>query len=197
MSLKERQSTNRPPLLRGPNYGYWKSKMNAFLKFLDEKAWKVVLVGWTQPMMANTEGLIVSKPEALWTDADEKYAAGNSKAMNAIFCGVDENVFKLIANCEIAKEAWDILRTAYEGTDKVRNSRMQMVTTKLEDLRMKEEEIVPEYNTRVIDLSNEVAALGKPVTEERMASKVLRSLPPRFSMKVTAIEDVHDLATLK
>ncbi|CAM8963861.1 unnamed protein product [Rhodiola kirilowii] len=37
MSLKEGQSTNRPPLLEGPNYGYWKSKMKAFLKSLDEK----------------------------------------------------------------------------------------------------------------------------------------------------------------
>ncbi|CAM8880592.1 unnamed protein product [Rhodiola kirilowii] len=25
MSLKEGQSTNRPPLLEGPNYPYWKS----------------------------------------------------------------------------------------------------------------------------------------------------------------------------
>ncbi|CAM8978145.1 unnamed protein product [Rhodiola kirilowii] len=62
---------------------------------------------------------------------------------------------------------------------------------------MKEEETVPEYNERVLDLSNGAAALGKPINEERMASKILRSLPPRFAMKVTAIEEVHDLATLK
>ncbi|CAM8997138.1 unnamed protein product [Rhodiola kirilowii] len=47
MSLKEGQSTTRPPLLEGPNYGYWKSKMKAFLKSLDEKAWRVILIGWT------------------------------------------------------------------------------------------------------------------------------------------------------
>ncbi|CAM8890270.1 unnamed protein product [Rhodiola kirilowii] len=62
---------------------------------------------------------------------------------------------------------------------------------------MKEEESVPEYNARVLDLSNEVAALGKPISEDRMARKVLRSLPLRFAMKVTAIEEVHDIATLK
>ncbi|CAM8920372.1 unnamed protein product [Rhodiola kirilowii] len=85
MSLKEGQSTNRSPLLEGPNYGYWKSKMKAFLKFLDEKAWRAVLVGWTLPLMANAEGIMVLKPDALWTDADEKVSAGNAKAMNAIF----------------------------------------------------------------------------------------------------------------
>ncbi|CAM8974549.1 unnamed protein product [Rhodiola kirilowii] len=124
MSLKERQSTNRPPLLEGPNYSYWKSKMKAFLKSLDEKAWRAVLVGWTQPWMANAEVIMVLKPEALWTNADEKTSVGNAKIVNAIFSGVNENVFKLIANCEIAKEACDILRTCYEGTDKVRNSQM-------------------------------------------------------------------------
>ncbi|CAM8925740.1 unnamed protein product [Rhodiola kirilowii] len=35
MSLKEGQSTTRPPLLEGSNYGYWKSKMKAFLKSLN------------------------------------------------------------------------------------------------------------------------------------------------------------------
>ncbi|CAM8935172.1 unnamed protein product [Rhodiola kirilowii] len=117
MSLKEGQSTNRPPLLEGPNYPYWKSKMKAFLKSLDERAWRAVMIGWTEPMIANPEGAIMPKPEALWSEADDVAAVGNSKALNVIFYGVDENVFKLIAECEVAKEAWDILRLAYEGPD--------------------------------------------------------------------------------
>ncbi|CAM8999850.1 unnamed protein product [Rhodiola kirilowii] len=121
MSLKEGQSTNRPPLLEGLNYAYWKSKMKAFLKSLDEKAWRAVLVGWTEPMMANPEGVVMPKPEALWSEADEVAAVGNSKVLNAIFYRVDENVFKLIAECEVAKEAWDILRVAYEGPDSESN----------------------------------------------------------------------------
>ncbi|CAM8948081.1 unnamed protein product [Rhodiola kirilowii] len=121
MSLKKGQSTNRPPLLEGPNYAYWKSKMKAFLKSLDEKAWRAALVGWTEPMMVNPEGVVMPKPEALWSEADDVAAVGNSKALNAIFYGVDENVFKLIAECEVAKEAWDILRIAYEGPDSESN----------------------------------------------------------------------------
>ncbi|CAM8893232.1 unnamed protein product [Rhodiola kirilowii] len=121
MSLKEGQSTNRPPLLEGPNYAYWKSKMKAFLKSLDERAWRAVMIGWTEPMMANPEGAVMPKPEALWSEADDVAAVGNSKALNAIVYGVDENVFKLIAECEVAKEAWDILRIAYEGPDSESN----------------------------------------------------------------------------
>ncbi|CAM8978417.1 unnamed protein product [Rhodiola kirilowii] len=121
MSLKEGQSTNRPPLLEGPNYAYWKPRMKAFLKSLDEKAWRAVMIGWTEPIMANPEGAVMPKPEALWSEADDVAAVGNSKALNAIFYGVDENVFKLIAEYEVAKEAWDILRIAYEVPDSESN----------------------------------------------------------------------------
>ncbi|CAM8943747.1 unnamed protein product [Rhodiola kirilowii] len=197
MTLKEGRSTTRPPLLEESNYASWKPKMKYFLKSLDERAWKAVLTGWTEPTMENLTGEAVPKPEALWTEADDKASMGNSKAMNAIFSGVDENVMKLIINCEVAKEALDILQMAYEGTDKVRNSRMQIVTTKFEEMKMKDSETIPEFNDRVLDLSNEAAALGKPIDEERMASKVLRALPPRFDMKVTAIEEMHDITKLK
>ncbi|CAM8965251.1 unnamed protein product [Rhodiola kirilowii] len=197
MTLKEGQSITRPPLLEGSNYATWKPVMRSFLKSLDEKAWRAVIRGWTEPMMNNLTGEPVLKPEALLTEDEDKASMGNSKAMNAIFSAVNENVMKLIINCEVAKEAWDILQTAFEGTDKVRNSRMQAVTTKFEEMKMKEDENIPEYNTRVLELSNEASALGKPIDEERLASKILRSLPPRFAMKVTAIEEMHDITKLK
>ncbi|CAM8950611.1 unnamed protein product [Rhodiola kirilowii] len=197
MSLKEGQSITRPPLLEGSNYATWKPVMRSFLKSLDEKAWKAVLKGWTEPLMNNLTGEPVPKPEGLWTEEEDKASMGNSKAMNAIFSAVNENVMKLIINCEVAKEAWDILQTAFEGKDKVRNSRMQAVTTNFKEMKMKEDENISEYNTRVLELSNEASALGKPIDEERLASKILRSLPSRFAMKVTAIEEMHDITKLK
>ncbi|CAM8980362.1 unnamed protein product [Rhodiola kirilowii] len=197
MTLKEGQSITRPPLLEGTNFATWKPVMRSFLKSLDEKAWKAVLRGWTEPTMTNLTGEPVPKPEALWTEDEDKASVGNSKAMNAIFLAVDENVMKLIIKCEVAKEAWDILQTAFEGTDKVRNSRMQAVITKFEEMKMNENESIAEYNTRVLELANEASALGKAIDEERLVSKVLRSLPPRFAMKVTTIEEMHDITKLK
>ncbi|CAM8999261.1 unnamed protein product [Rhodiola kirilowii] len=124
MTLKEGQSITRPLLLEGSNYATWKPVMRSFLKSLDETAWKAVLKGWTEPIMNNLTKEPIAKPEALWTEEEDKASMGNSKAMNAIFSAVDENVMKLIINCEVAKEAWDILQTAFKGIDKVRNSRM-------------------------------------------------------------------------
>ncbi|GAA0167282.1 hypothetical protein LIER_22250 [Lithospermum erythrorhizon] len=78
-------------------------------------------------MEANQEGGSISQDEL---------ALGNDKALNAIFNGVTPNVFKIISKCIVAKEAWEILQTAYEGTPKVRMSRLQQLTTKWETAKM-------------------------------------------------------------
>ena len=43
--LNEGGSTSRPPLLNGTNYGYWKARLHAFIKSIDEKAWRSILEG--------------------------------------------------------------------------------------------------------------------------------------------------------
>ena len=107
--LREGGSVQRPPLLDGTNYSYWKARMKAFIKSVDEKAWKAILTGWDHPMTRNDKRESVLKPEVEWTANEDKLANNNSKALNAIFNAVDANQFKLISTCETAKEAWEIL----------------------------------------------------------------------------------------
>ena len=56
-------------------------------------------------------------------------ANANSKALNAIFCSVSLDEFHKISHVTIAKEAWNILETTYEGTKKVKDIKFQMLTT--------------------------------------------------------------------
>ncbi|MCI78142.1 gag-pol polyprotein, partial [Trifolium medium] len=58
------------------------------------------------------------KPEEEWTAAEDSLALGNIKALNALFNGVDKNMFRLIKKCTIAKDASEILKTIKEGTAK-------------------------------------------------------------------------------
>ena len=55
------------------------------------------------------------KPEKDWSNEDDKLAIGNSKALNALFNGVDKNFFGLINTCIISKDAWEILKISYGG----------------------------------------------------------------------------------
>jgi 2-polyprenyl-6-methoxyphenol hydroxylase-like FAD-dependent oxidoreductase len=96
--------------------------MVAFLKTIDSKTWKAVLKGWDHPLVKDKDGndKIELKPEEEWSKEEDELALINSKALNALFNGVDKNMVRMINNCTVAKNAWDILRTTHEGTSKVR-----------------------------------------------------------------------------
>ena len=64
-----------------------------------------------------------------------------------------------------------------------------MLTSKFENLRINDDESIAEFNVRILDISSELFALGEKISEERLVRKMLRSLPKKFDMKVTAIEE--------
>ncbi|GAU40405.1 hypothetical protein TSUD_136520 [Trifolium subterraneum] len=189
----------RPPLLDDSNYDIWKARMIAFLKSMDSRTWKAVLKGWEHPKVKNANGADTDalKPEEEWTAAEDSLALGNSKALNALFNGVDKNMFRLIKKCEVAKDAWEILKTTQEGTAKVKISRLQNLTRKFENLRMKEDESVHNFYMNVMDFANSFEDLGEKLSDEKIVRKILRSLTKKFDMKVIAMEEAQDISTMK
>ena len=87
-----------PPHFDGNNYAYWKVRMKAFLKSVDERVWRSVKNSWERPTTAIGE----------WTTTQKEVASFNSKAMNAIFNAVSMKEFKRISNVKIAHIAWNI-----------------------------------------------------------------------------------------
>ena len=114
-----------PPMLDGKNYVYWKVRVKAYIKSIDERVWRSILTGWTLPVTTNTETRVETiKPEQSWTIEENRLANYNFKALNAIFATVDVNKFKLISACESAREVWIILENAYERTSTVKISKL-------------------------------------------------------------------------
>ncbi|CAM8993452.1 unnamed protein product [Rhodiola kirilowii] len=169
--------------------------MKAFLKSHDESVWEAVENGWTHPVTTEA-GKVSPLAKDKWTEIHKNAEAANSKAMNAIFSGVDGKNFKMISTCEVVKKAWEILQAAHEGTTKVKISRIEMVTSKFKNLKMQEDETIADFNTRVLDISNESFALGEPMTEETLVRKVLRSLKKWYAMKALAVKESHDVKTM-
>ena len=100
------QSLLISPLFGGTNYAYWKVRMKFFLQALGEKVWQAVEVDWIKPKEAPVD----------WDEATIKVTNFNSRALNVLFNGVTNKEFKKISSMEIAKEAWTILETTYDGT---------------------------------------------------------------------------------
>ena len=161
--------------------------MTAFLCSIDESIWDVFYIGWTRLKEAKS-----TRDKAALAASN-----ANSKAFNAIFCGVSPDEFHRIYHVTIAKEAWQILETTYEGTKKVKDMQLQMLTTRFEVLRMSEDESFDFFYSKV----NEVV-IGKFNFEEKtedskVVRKILRSLPESFRAKVTVIEKSKDLDEIK
>ena len=93
--------------------------MHTFFCSIDESVWDAIEVGWTNPEVT----------KSTWDKAALAVANANSKAFNALFCGVSLDEFHRISHMSIAKEAWQILETTYEGTKKVKDTKLQMLTT--------------------------------------------------------------------
>ncbi|TYK08776.1 gag-pol polyprotein [Cucumis melo var. makuwa] len=64
-------------------------------------------------------------------------------------------------------------------------------------LKMSEDESMSEYNERVLEITNESLLLDEKNPDSKIMRKVLRSLPMKFDMKVTAIKEAYNITTLK
>ena len=109
-----------PPHFDRNNYAYWKVRMKAFLKSMDERVWNSVEYGWEKP----------TTPVSEWQTSQKEAAAFNSKAMNAIFNAVSMEEFKRISNFGVAHTAWNILQTMHEGTKAIKINKLQQLTSK-------------------------------------------------------------------
>ena len=161
--------------------------MRAFLCSIDESVWDAVDVGWTR----------LEAAKSTWDKVALAVANANSKALNAIFCGVSPYEFHRISHVTIAKEAWQILETTYEGTKKVKDTKLQMLTTRFEELKMSDNESFDSFYDKLNEMVIGKFNLGEKIEDSKIVRKILRSLPESFRAKVTAIEESKDFDDIK
>ena len=181
------QSLNAPPFFDGSNYAFWKVRMRAFLCAIDESVWDFVENGYVKPMTAKSE----------WDKAALALANANSKAINAIFYGVSIDDFHRILHVGTAKETWTILETTYEGTNKVKDIKLQMLTTRFEELKMGDNESFDSLYGKLNEIVIAKLNLEEKIKDAKVVRKILRSLSKSFWAKVTAIKESKDLDEIK
>ena len=134
---------------------------------IDESVWDFIENGYVKPTTAKSE----------WDEVALALANANSKAINAIFCSVSTNEFHRISHVEITKEAWTILETTYEGTKKVNDTKLQMLTTKFEELKMGDDEAFNSFYGKLNEIVIAKLNLREKIEDAKVVRKILRSLP--------------------
>ena len=77
----------------------------------------------------------VPKPKQKYDEDDRKKIEKGYKEKTLLVCGIGPDEFNRVSSCESAKEIWDCLKTAHEGTEQSRNQRLAclpqgMITSK-------------------------------------------------------------------
>jgi len=124
------------------------------------------------------------------------YREKDAKYLFYIFQEVHKSVFPRITSTTKSKQAWDTLQTAYQGMEKVKTSKLQMLRTDFEIHCWKESENVDSFFRHVIGLVTQIRSHGETLEERRITQKVLRSFPSRFNATVISIEYTKDLSQL-
>ena len=97
--------------------------------------------------------------------------------INAILCGVS--------------------KTTYESTKKVKDTKLQMLTTRFEEVKISNDESFDSFYGRLNEIVIAKLNLGEKIEDAKVVRKILRSLPESFRAKVTAIAKSKDLDEIK
>ena len=89
------------------------------------------------------------------------------------------------------------METTYEGTKKVKDTKLQMLTTRFEELKMSEDESFNSFYGKLNEVVFGKFNLGEKTEDSSSVRKILWSLPKSFHAKVIAIEESKDLDEIK
>jgi len=82
---------------------------------------------------------------------------------------------------------------AHEGTNQVKQSKIELLMRKYELFEMNDKETVMDMYTHLTYITNEIKSLGKSFTIEELARKIPRFLPQLWEKKVTAIQEAKKM----
>ncbi|KAH0689705.1 hypothetical protein KY289_017063 [Solanum tuberosum] len=148
------------------------------------------------PTIKDSEGKDIPKPKAQYGDPDYKMLGKNAKAKCILVCGLGHDEFNRNSAYTSAKQIWDTLHNAHEGTTQVRKFRIARLSTEYESFKMKNGESLQDIITRFTTVINELNSLGKIYATEEQVDKVLRTLLRSWKIKLTEIREAKDLTNM-
>ena len=72
------------------------------------------------------------------------------------------------------------METTYEGTKKVKDTKLQMFTTIFEELKMGDDESFDSFYGKLNEIVISKLNLGEKIEDVKVVRKILRSLPKSF-----------------
>ncbi|KAI5326674.1 hypothetical protein L3X38_035748 [Prunus dulcis] len=180
---------NLMPIFYGENYEYWSVQMKTL--FISQDLWDIVEDGYEEQE--------ISKAGKETQEKQQTYKENKKKDAKALFLiqqGVSKNLFPRLLPATTSKQAWEILKIEFKGSEKVISIKLQSLWREFDNLLMKDTESIQVFFTKVSGIVNQIKCYGDTIPDKKIVEKTLRSLPPKYDHVAAAIEESKDLSTL-
>jgi len=167
-----------------------KNRTENYIQVDDYELW---MNGPYIPMKTTEDGKTVPEKPTKFDSDDFKRLEKNARAKKLLYFGLGPDKYTCILECDSAKEIWNALLVAHEGTNQVKQSSIELLMRKYELLEMSDKETVMDMYTHFTHITNELKSLGKSFTTEELVRKILWFLPHSWEMKVTAIQEAKKI----
>ncbi|CAM0884436.1 unnamed protein product [Alopecurus aequalis] len=158
------------PMLTDTNYSLWAAKMKVLMKPL--RVWSAI------------EG------------SGEYDQAADEGAFAALSQSVPDHVMLQVAECDTARDAWEMIRCARLGEDRVKKAHARQLKRQFDRLEMADGETIPEFAKKLIPLVSEIRSLGVTLNEEAVVERLFSAVPDRFSDIINIIEQWGDVSKM-
>ncbi|XP_071699623.1 uncharacterized protein [Rutidosis leptorrhynchoides] len=142
----------------------------------------------------------IFKAHGIWesiepgTDVDRKK---DNDAIAYLYQSLPEDLILQVAGCTHAKKIWDAIKTCHLGVKRVMEARLQTLKAEFEAARMKDNEKIDNFATKLSEIASKSAALGNIIEETTLVRKILTAIPEKFLNMAATIEQLVDLKTVK
>ncbi|XP_074342185.1 uncharacterized protein LOC141679637 [Apium graveolens] len=176
-----------PPAFDGENFHIWAARMEAYLEAND--LWEPVEEDYELPALPNN-------PTMAQIRHHKERKTKKVKAKATLFAAVSSDIFTRIMTMKTAFEIWNFLKSEYEGDDRIKGMQGLNLVREFEMQRMKETETIKVYFDRLLGIANKVKLLGTDFPDSRIVQKLLVTLPEKFEITISSLENSKDLSSI-
>jgi hypothetical protein len=154
----------KPPMFNGEDYSRWSNLMRFHLTSLHKSIWDIVEFGVQVPSVGDED-----------YDADEVVQIQhiNSQATTILLASLSPEEYNKVQGLKSAKEIWDILKTAHEGDEVTKITKMEMIEGELGRFMLNQGEDPQAMYNRLNTLVNQVRNLGSTKWDDHEMVKVI------------------------
>jgi hypothetical protein len=112
----------KPPVFEGEDYSMWSARMRGHLTLLHKSIWNVVEYGAQVPQVGDKD-----------YDSDEvdQIQHLNSQATTILLASLSREEYNKVHGLESTKDIWNMLKTAHEGDEVTKISKMETIEGEL------------------------------------------------------------------